>query len=81
MNDVCSRNNLTNKNVKGIGITNQRETTIAFDRTTGIHYHNAIVWCDVRTSEIVAQMKKKNNDNADAYRPICGLPINTYFSS
>jgi glycerol kinase len=46
LQDVCKRNNLTNKNVKGIGITNQRETTIAFDKKTGEHYHNAIVWMD-----------------------------------
>lgn len=46
LQEVCLRNNLTNQNVKGIGITNQRETTVAFDKTTGEHYHNAIVWMD-----------------------------------
>ena len=46
LNEVCQRNRLSSKNVKGIGITNQRETTVAFDKTTGKSYHNAIVWLD-----------------------------------
>jgi glycerol kinase len=43
---VCTKHNLTVANVKAIGITNQRETTIAMDRTTGKALHNAIVWHD-----------------------------------
>jgi glycerol kinase len=68
-------------NIKGLGITNQRETTIAFDKKTGKHFYNAIVWNDARTVSIVDEMKKKNNGDVDAYRNICGLPINTYFSA
>jgi glycerol kinase len=64
-----------------VGITNQRETTVAFDRVTGKPFHNAIVWLDQRTAGIVESMKQKNNGNLDAYREDCGLPINTYFSA
>jgi len=78
---VCERNNLTPEKIKSIGITNQRETTVAFERGTGKVLHNAIVWLDQRTAGVVADMKKKNNDNADVYRETCGLPINTYFSA
>jgi len=67
--------------VKAIGITNQRETVVPFDRETGKALHNAIVWNDKRTSGIVKQFEEKNSRNADAYREICGLPINTYFSA
>ena len=42
--------------VKGVGITNQRETTILWDRTTGKCLHNAIVWCDGRTGDIVSRL-------------------------
>jgi len=77
---LCDRNGLTADKIKAIGITNQRETTIAFDRKTGKSFNNAIVWLDQRTSGIVEEMKKKNGGNVDCYREICGLPINTYFS-
>lgn len=43
--------------------------------------HNAIVWSDKRTAEVVEEMKKKNGGNSDCYRETCGLPINTYFSA
>ena len=69
------------KNVKALGITNQRETTVAFDRVSGKCFHNAIVWLDQRTSGIVEIMKNKNGGNSYAYREDCGLPINTYFSA
>ena len=54
---------------------------MAFERDTGKVLHNAIVWLDQRTAGVVEEMKNKNSGNADAYRPICGLPINTYFSA
>lgn len=81
LNEVCERNKLSATNVRSIGITNQRETTVAFDRATGKHFHNAIVWLDQRTSGVVEKMLAKNGGNADAYREDCGLPINTYFSA
>lgn len=66
--------------MKAIGITNQRETTVAFSRSRGTPYHNALVWLDQRTVPQVQEMKDKNNGNVDVYRHECGLPINTYFS-
>ena len=54
---------------------------MAFDRKTGKPLYNAIVWCDQRTSGVVKEIKEKVNEDVDAFRPICGLPINTYFSA
>ena len=54
---------------------------VAFDRVTGLPLHNAIVWLDKRTSGVVKHYIDRNKGNADAYRGICGLPVNTYFSA
>ena len=70
--------------VVGIGITNQRETTIAWDKTTGKPLYNAIVWHDNRTNEIVSRLKKKElevKDKKDALKKRSGLPLSTYFSA
>lgn len=77
---LCERNKLSPANVKALGITNQRETVVAIDRTTGKALHNAIVWLDKRTSVIVKQFEEKHKGDVNIYRPVCGLPINTYFS-
>ena len=50
LNEVCSRNKLNAKNVEAIGITNQRETVVAFDKRNGRPLYNAIVWNDKRTA-------------------------------
>lgn len=63
-----------------IGITNQRETTIAWDKITGKPLHKAIVWLDTRTSKLVEQIKESHGGNGDALRPVTGLPLSTYFS-
>ena len=81
LKEVCDRNGLSKANVKALGITNQRETTTAFDKKTGVPYYNSIVWMDQRTTGVVKKMVEKNNGNVDAYRQDCGLPINTYFSA
>jgi glycerol kinase len=62
----------------GIGITNQRETTVVWDRKTGKAVYNAIVWQDTRTSDYVAEFSK--NGGQDRYRAKTGLPLATYFS-
>ena len=77
---ICARNSLSKANVQALGITNQRETVVAVDRTTGKALHNAIVWLDKRTSVIVKHFEEKLGGNLNAYREICGLPVNTYFS-
>lgn len=64
--------------VKTFGITNQRETTVAWSRTTGKPLYNAIVWSDARTAESVDAVAKGNVNFA---RERCGLPCSTYFSA
>jgi glycerol kinase len=66
--------------IKAIGITNQRETTVVWDKNTGKPLSNAIVWCDARTHSTCAELLKKTNNNKEYLRPACGLPISTYFS-
>ena len=65
-------------NIKAIGITNQRETTIVWDRTTGAPVYNAIVWQDRRTAAFCDQLK--NDGHADLIRSKTGLVIDAYFS-
>ncbi|KAI8089370.1 uncharacterized protein BX664DRAFT_332862 [Halteromyces radiatus] len=66
--------------IKGIGITNQRETTIAWDKQTGEPLYPAIVWSDGRTQQTVEQLEKTSSLGRDALRSICGLPLASYFS-
>ena len=61
-----------------VGITNQRETTVVWERDTGKPIHNAIVWQDTRTDRICAALE--GSEGPDRWRPIIGLPISTYFS-
>ncbi len=75
---ALSAANLNNDDLAAIGITNQRETAVVWDRTTGKAVYNAIVWQDTRTSKIVAELGSQ--EGADRYKPICGLPLATYFS-
>ncbi|XP_012277459.1 glycerol kinase isoform X2 [Orussus abietinus] len=65
-----------------IGITNQRETTVAWDDKTGDPLCNAIVWSDIRTDTLAEQIIAKFPDKSKNYlKPICGLPVNPYFSA
>eukprot|EP00667_Euglena_gracilis_P009368 EG_transcript_9510 len=68
------------RDIKAIGLTNQRETTVAWDRVTGKPLHNAIVWSDVRTAGVVEKLAATLGGK-DAVRPQCGLPLSTYFSA
>jgi glycerol kinase len=61
-----------------IGISNQRETTVVWDRRTGQPVCNAIVWQDTRTDAICAELAKE--DGQDRFRVRTGLPVATYFS-
>jgi glycerol kinase len=61
-----------------VGITNQRETTVLWDRRTGRPVHNAIVWQDTRTADLVAELGRDGGQ--DRFRPRVGLPLATYFS-
>lgn len=64
--------------VAAVGITNQRETTVIWNRHTGKPYHNALVWMDTRTGELVAEFSR--NGGQDRFREKTGLPLATYFS-
>lgn len=61
-----------------VGITNQRETTVVWERTTGRPITNAIVWQDVRTDQIVNRLAREGGQ--DRFRTATGLPLATYFS-
>jgi glycerol kinase len=61
-----------------VGITNQRETTVIWDRSTGEPIHNAIVWQDTRTGSLVRELA--GDEGVDRLRPATGLPLSTYFS-
>ena len=69
----------TAKDVVGIGITNQRESTIVWDRRTGEPLYDAVLWHDARTSETSAALQTELGGQ-DALRSVCGLPISTYFT-
>ncbi|XP_047037989.1 glycerol kinase-like isoform X3 [Helicoverpa zea] len=65
-----------------LGITNQRETTIAWDKYTGEPLHPAIAWNDIRTDSTVDAILAKIPDrNKNYFKNICGLPISPYFSA
>src|ERR671925_968279 len=61
-----------------VGVTNQRETTVVWDRATGKAIHNAIVWQDTRTDRICNELAQDGGQ--DRLRPKTGLPLATYFS-
>jgi glycerol kinase len=74
---ALSRADITRHDVAAVGITNQRETTIVWDRTTGEPVYNAIVWQDTRTQSIVERLAK---GDVDRFRSQTGLPLSTYFA-
>lgn len=76
--EALQKANLTAKDIATIGITNQRETTIIWDRATGEPVHNAIVWQDRRTSAFCDAVRK---DHADTVRRKTGLEVDAYFSA
>lgn len=68
----------TAADIAAIGITNQRETTIVWNRRTGKPYYNALVWQDTRTTDLVAAYEKEGGLNQ--FQDKTGLPVSTYFS-
>jgi glycerol kinase len=68
----------TADDIAAVGVTNQRETTVVWDKNTGKPYHNAIVWQDTRTDKIVNEFAKDGGQ--DRFRAKVGLPLATYFS-
>lgn len=80
--DQCMADyNLKAINISALGITNQRETTVIWNKHTGKPYHNAIVWNDGRTMDICEKLKTANGGRNEAmFKSKAGLPIAPYFS-
>ena len=75
---ALSKADLTRHDIAAIGITNQRETAVVWDRTTGKPVYNAIVWQDTRTQPIVDRLAA--DGGVERFKPVVGLPLATYFS-
>ncbi len=78
ISNAIKKSGLLLEDIAALGVTNQRETTIIWDRNTGKPYHNAIVWQDTRTDKICNELAK--DKGIDRFRSIVGLPLATYFS-
>lgn len=63
-------------NIKAVGITNQRETTVVWDKNTGEALYNAIVWTDTRSAALVRELKSRAG--SEKLQALCGLPLSTY---
>ena len=77
--EAMERRGLAPGDLAAIGITNQRETTVVWDRKTGQPVYNALVWQDTRVADAVAQLARDGGQ--DRFRARTGLPLATYFSA
>jgi glycerol kinase len=75
---VIQKTNINSADIVGLGITNQRETTVVWDKNTGQPIYNAIVWQDKRTADICEKLKKKGLENH--IKKTTGLVVDPYFS-
>lgn len=75
---ALAKSGIRGSELSSIGITNQRETTVVWDRFTGKPFHNAIVWQCTRTHDICKQLMAEGGQ--DRFRAVTGLPVATYFS-
>ncbi|WP_285025952.1 glycerol kinase GlpK [Plantibacter sp. ME-Dv--P-122b] len=75
---ALSKANITRHAIAAIGITNQRETAVVWDKTTGQPVYNAIVWQDTRTQDIVNRLAA--DGGVERFKKTVGLPLATYFS-
>ena len=78
VNEALSEAGMTVRDLVAVGITNQRETTVVWDRTTGLPLANAIVWQDTRTDGICEALAEGHG--IDRFRDRTGLPLAPYFS-
>jgi glycerol kinase len=76
--EALAQKGLRGSDLAAVGITNQRETTVVWNRNTGEPVYNAIVWQDLRVADDVAKFSQAGG--ADRFRAKTGLPISTYFS-
>ncbi|PNJ48909.1 GK2 isoform 1 [Pongo abelii] len=73
--------NIDISNIKAVGVSNQRETTVIWDKLTGEPLYNAVVWLDLRTQTTVEDLSKKIPGNSNFVKSKTGLPLSTYFSA
>jgi glycerol kinase len=73
------KSGLSTHDIAAVGITNQRETTVVWNRRTGKPYYNALVWQDMRTAALVTEFSA-HEAGQDRFREKTGLPLTTYFS-
>ncbi|XP_004416415.1 PREDICTED: glycerol kinase isoform X10 [Odobenus rosmarus divergens] len=73
--------NIDISNIKAIGVSNQRETTVVWDKLTGEPLYNAVVWLDLRTQSTVENLSKRIPGNNNFVKSKTGLPLSTYFSA
>ncbi|MGB3766256.1 MAG: glycerol kinase GlpK [Phormidesmis sp.] len=78
VNEALATLNITASDIAAIGITNQRETTVIWDRTTGKPIHNAIVWQDRRTAAFCDELKAAGHETL--FQDKTGLVVDAYFS-
>ena len=79
MGEALSRATLTRHDIAGLGITNQRETAMMWNKSTGELVYNAIVWQDTRTQDVIDRMEAAHG--SDYFRKKTGLPLATYFAA
>ncbi|TFC28708.1 glycerol kinase GlpK [Cryobacterium sp. TMT1-3] len=75
---ALSKANITRHDIEAVGITNQRETAVVWDKNTGVPVYNAIVWQDTRTQSIVDRLAA--DGGVERFKNKVGLPLATYFS-
>src|SRR5699024_9878025 len=75
---ALSRANLNSRHIEAVGITNQRETTVVWEKATGQPIHHAVVWQDTRTQAFVDELAE--DGGVERFKDVCGLPLATYFA-
>jgi glycerol kinase len=78
LRDALDKAQLTSSDVVALGIANQRESTLVWERESGAPVHNAINWQDTRTDHLIRELG--GDAGQDRFRERCGLPLATYFS-
>jgi glycerol kinase len=78
INGALESAQLQPSDLQALGIANQRETTVLWERDTGRPVHNAINWQDTRTDRIIRELAREGGQ--DRFKERCGLPLATYFS-
>ena len=78
IDETLARSGIVPGEIAAVGVTNQRETVVVWDRRTGKPFYNAIVWQDTRTDKFIKELA--GDKGIDRYRGLTGLPLATYFS-